>query len=185
MVQEWQGFLEKYEPNTILCVALGGNIQMEYDNSGYLDWCIDNHIEFVDAIETRPPDVDEREKYGIERVLEALENNAWPNMQKKNILKQQPPQTQPPVSADTVQKAPENKKESTPEDELTTIQSPYIPTNFFEALSAPGEDFDFEKVLHTLKGLKDQAAQLPDQERRALAASVALSFAKLLGEEDD
>jgi len=39
--------------------------------------------------------------------------------------------------------------------------------------------------VHTIKSLKEQASHLPDEERRALAASVALSFAKLLGEDEE
>jgi len=91
---------------------------------------------------------------------------------------QQPPPTEASQQNTSIKEIPPSGEEN------ISISSPYIPTNFFDALAATGDDFDFEKVLNTLKGLKDQASKLPDNERRALAASVALSFAKLLGEDE-
>lgn len=47
-----------------------------------------------------------------------------------------------------------------------------------------GESFDLEKALLKMQDLKARAASLPDNERRELAASVALKFAMLLGDDD-
>jgi len=194
LVSEWEKFLEKYEPNTVMCVSVPSIVDKSknenIDNQGYIDWCIDRHIEFVDGIDCeRPPDADEREKFGIERVLEALENNVWVNMQKivvQHRVNSLPEQT-PVNSSGTISTEKLSDTNTTSNNQIDDISftSSYVPANFFESLSAPGEDFDFEKVLHTLKALKEQASTLPDRERRSLAATVALSFAKLLGEDDD
>jgi len=211
--------LEKYQPNTILCVALNNEtkegivknqIVEERDQGGsndeYLEWCIDNHIEFVDAEESRPEDGDEREKFGLDRILEAIENTVWPTTQQKlepdfieeSIISPQiSDQNSNKESTLSPSISPQNPDQNSqnldnpaslaPEDlnDSEDLINQYIPKGFFDALSAENEEFDFEKVLHTLKGLKDQASRLPDDERRALAATVALSFAKLLGDESD
>jgi len=180
-VCEWSGFVEKYQPSTLLCVACH---EVEVDRSEYVEWCIDRQVEFVSLAETRPPDADEREKYGEERVLEALQNNMWQNMQRKT--------GSTPTTEYTLEENPNTAPNLTAEPQITNqfheepeFKNNYLPLNFFESFTAPDGDFDFEQVVHTIKSLKEQASHLPDEERRALAASVALSFAKLLGEDDE
>ena len=48
-----------------------------------------------------------------------------------------------------------------------------------------GDNFDLETTLLRMKELKERAAHLPDNERRELAASFALKFAQMLGDDED
>jgi len=43
----------------------------------------------------------------------------------------------------------------------------------------------FEKTLNNLAGLRSKAKSLPDDQRRQLAAQVALSFLESLADDDD
>jgi len=47
------------------------------------------------------------------------------------------------------------------------------------------EDFDIGNAINEFAKLKERATQLPDDQRRAMAANVAMAFAQMLGEESD
>jgi len=83
-LSEWASFIEEYSPNVLLCVC------MESTTTSKDRWrtqCKEIGVEFVEL----NPDQDteeegEAEKFGIARVLEALESNPWENL----VLKDKP-----------------------------------------------------------------------------------------------
>eukprot|EP01126_Amoeba_proteus_P035522 TRINITY_DN3587_c0_g1_i10.p1 TRINITY_DN3587_c0_g1~~TRINITY_DN3587_c0_g1_i10.p1 ORF type:complete len:155 (-),score=27.50 TRINITY_DN3587_c0_g1_i10:427-891(-) len=69
-VLSWQSFVASARPNVLLCVATD---KMD-DVSRYLDWCVENQMEFISLYDKT---TDPNEKVGLERIMEALGTNVW------------------------------------------------------------------------------------------------------------
>jgi len=52
-----------------------------------LDWCLRNKFELVELQEAGDPEFDtDGNKYGIERIIEALHAHTWPNIVLKGCI---------------------------------------------------------------------------------------------------
>lgn len=213
---DWSDFISELNPSILLCVASGAPT-----SSLHLDWCLDNQIELVELHPaSRSEDAeDTREKFGMDRVLEALQNNLWENATMKerpefgrfdegdaeknegSIFDGLEISSEPTAPEKTLSAQKESAPAALAPLPLTSTNATtqvtntevintnvldenkaneLLPPNFLRALHAPQEDFDLEAVVNSLKSVREKAAHLPDEDRRALAATVALSFAKLL-----
>jgi hypothetical protein len=142
---------------------------------------------------------DEGEKFGMERVLEAIGSHQWETLEMKaqigqtrrgrrhNFLSQR---IEKPLSLFSGLEVVDQPKAAPPEDvnpitgDVDDQMSAFAPgLSFLDELRS--DAFDLEKALMQMQDLKSRASGLPDAERRAFAASVALKFAMLLGDDDD
>ncbi|KAI9295841.1 hypothetical protein K502DRAFT_348619 [Neoconidiobolus thromboides FSU 785] len=151
---------KSYSIEIKFCILLkenGNQIQNESKIDLVLDWCIENEFEFVNLNEENDDGYD---KEGIPRILEALNAHPWNGLVKID-----------------------NKKE-TKENDINAFDELFeqdcdIPTEEevkeFNNKVFKNKD-DFDNTLNTLKSLKDHASNLSFEERRKLAAKVALSF---------
>lgn len=193
---------QKNQPNVVLCVATEPADNIDE----YLDWCAEHQVEFVDGNLNQGQDP--REKVGLQRVLEALESNLWENMQREPQAKRVIPvvetqnnydtlSTPAPTDGPEVQAPPQ--KAATQETKPTVAepaqkvavkpeQKPEIPLDQLGLGWMKGinnDDFDIERAIHEFGALKSKAASLPDDQRRAMAANVALAFAAMLGSDSE
>jgi len=170
-VLEWTEFLQTHRPSVALCVV------SSLPSAEQVDWCINNQVELVELVPENPV---EGEKVGMFRVLEALQNNMWENAVQKPRNSEQLSLFAGLEISDASQRL--QPKAST----LTTPNvSRFIPTGLLENLQASHEKFDLEAAITGLKSVRETASTLPDDERRALAATIALTFAKMLDGEDE
>jgi len=80
----WTDFIEEYTPNILLCVCME-----QTDDINRQKWvaqCGESMIEFVELTPIHDDSTDPYEdKVGIERVVEALQANSWPNLRLKGV----------------------------------------------------------------------------------------------------
>jgi len=199
----WESFIAGYSPSVLLCVG-------EKTEPKVHEWCLDHGVEFValDQVQKGEEDEDERfvEKFGVERIIEALHANTWPNM----ILKKEQSSNGPKVDKDSLdsmlnsakisieglvfaEKAREKETYKENEQERSN-EAFHLPMDdlMFADLDMPNEGEEdmedlqiFEKTLGNLASARARASNLPDNERRELAAQFALSFLEAFGDNDE
>eukprot|EP01117_Protostelium_nocturnum_P008527 TRINITY_DN3059_c0_g1_i1.p1 TRINITY_DN3059_c0_g1~~TRINITY_DN3059_c0_g1_i1.p1 ORF type:complete len:343 (-),score=154.74 TRINITY_DN3059_c0_g1_i1:111-1139(-) len=90
-IKPWAKYIEEKDPPVCLCLPLKGESKNSKEEDKlhvkYNDWCVDNGIEFVGpfGLESNEGEEDEEDlygkgKYGMDRIVEALESNMWPGM---------------------------------------------------------------------------------------------------------
>ncbi|KAJ3414184.1 hypothetical protein HDV05_006889 [Chytridiales sp. JEL 0842] len=178
-------FIKTIDPEVLLCVAAKST---ESPSEAVLDevsdWCVENGFEFIDLNDQEPIDLSSTgtsydEKFGIERVIEALESNMWKGMRRK--------------AKDSIARATEN---DTQNDEIGFVQESMefleiddqfdgvdgLPSldevkKMHDALFGDDEEEDgLERAVERLKQLRDIGKNMDDQARHDLAARVALSL---------
>ncbi|KAJ2852763.1 hypothetical protein IWW36_000120 [Coemansia brasiliensis] len=75
----WARYAQTYEPNVLLCVALGDKAADEANADRWFDWCVANGWEWVDLT-----DKDPQTEYTVARIREALCTNEWDSMEAKS-----------------------------------------------------------------------------------------------------
>lgn len=138
-------------------------------------WCIQKKFELV---EFELPELSEtcedfdpiHNKYGIERITEALHAHMWPNM----ILKGKPSSGEEPTDVKEVEK------------QLDNIRLAQHPTERLEMESMldgimGGENADFGELFSQLMAMKQHAASLPTNQRRIAAEQLVTAFWKAMG----
>jgi len=90
-IYEWKNFIEEYQPPVLLCVQHSLSEPDEISDLGKEceGWCLENGFESISVnlhSVTETPEQDSllSEKEGVERIIEALEANIWPNIHLKN-----------------------------------------------------------------------------------------------------
>ncbi|KAG1151493.1 hypothetical protein G6F37_001071 [Rhizopus arrhizus] len=169
----WLPFLEVSEPGIRICI--GYDQATEEMN----DWCLSNGFDYVDMNEEKtgtPMD-----KVGIELALDILQTNMWDGMIRKsnnNITEEE-------EELDLIREIQElqlHKEEKEDYDELDLPSQSEI-NEMREKLfgSLDGEEDDLDNTFQMLQSMREHGKTLSDQERRKMAAQVALSFAAQLG----
>ena len=144
------------------------------------DWCVDNGLEFLEAdmessaVAAKAPKrllddygSEEDRGNGKERLLEALSQNMWPKMTKKD-----------PSIAEAPSEAAEELNASMPVPDADLLE---------RMASLDGPDA-FEKAISSARGMRDHAMTLPDEERREFASKMALHLMQLMedmGDDED
>ncbi|KAI9359685.1 hypothetical protein DFJ73DRAFT_110784 [Zopfochytrium polystomum] len=220
----WTGFLASAEPSVILCVGIGG-ADAEPDQS-HIDWCVERGVEYVDLDETQEEQdpsssLGGADKYGLPRVLEALETNIWGSMvrtgssgggggagsgggmasagagaddrgggRNRSSWLNGPDSFSDGASTTTAFTTKAEKGgDSGDEDDLLGFDDFDLPTReearrFKDSLFGDvGDDTFFERTVEQLKSLREGGSELGDEERRKLAAKIALSLT--LDDDDD
>ncbi|KAJ3046374.1 hypothetical protein HK097_000915 [Rhizophlyctis rosea] len=192
---KWSNFLSHTDPNISLCIANNTDTQSSpsADISTQLgeweDWCLGNGVELIDIVQNDTEGVSGydgvgEERVGFDRIVEALETNMWDGMRRKDGCGGKP-EVQLDDDADD-----DHEEIGEDDDDLFgDFEDPSAVRRTHELIFGNkkdgGDDDPFERSWNTLKGLRDFGQNLPDAERRALAARVALSFGLELGDDSD
>lgn len=138
-------------------------------------WCINKKFELVelqqlDSIENLECD-SEHNKYGIERIIEALHAHMWPNM----VLKGKS------VSAEKNESSVNEVEKQFENIQLTRNTSEHLHMESVLDGLMGGEDADFCELFGQLMAMKEHAASLPTNERRIAAKQLVTAFWKAIG----
>ncbi|KAK9297026.1 hypothetical protein QLX08_009125 [Tetragonisca angustula] len=139
-----------------------------------IKWCLQNKFELI---ELNRPDVDaseadsENNKYGIERIIEALHAHMWPNMilrgKSSNVEEQIPDMNE-------VEEQFENIELSQDSTETLPVE------NMLDGIMGE-ENADFGELFSQLRAMKEHAAMLPTNQRRIAAEQLVTAFWKAMG----
>lgn len=165
------------------------------------DWCMDNGYEVVGLNEKIDENEQFPEKVGLARVLEALETNMWNNMVYKTEFR---PKTKVLQENDSAEEEENEEMKDLPPEVLNTFgnilsfiksDSFATPTPNSKAAStsqeAQADDLDdlagvdIISALGPLQQLRGQLANLPDDQRRKMAAKVAMAFMDMMGDDEE
>jgi len=184
-----------------LCVAMNQNpdcVISEKTFSLFEDFCIENALELIDLDQELIHSEDEviKETFGIERVIEALSSHSWVGITVKN----QPKPGQQKSGKDGLDDYISQKELDEMKDKIFGKMAPQEGKRQNEKnVNQEDENLDddleeqidmdgaaaFDNALQMLSGLREQSKNLPDEERRKMAAKVALSFLAQMGLDDD
>ena len=163
------------------------------------EWCLERNLEFMEGdMETTIvrrgtrsllDDTDEEQRgQGKERLYEALTSNMWPSMQKKEVPQLQDREKE----VETGKKASDGEEDGDGDEDVTHLN--YI--DFDEYMKSvkgmeeePAEDDleklmendPFEVALNNARQMREHMLNLPDNERRELAAKFALQMFNMMG----
>ncbi|KAL6255706.1 hypothetical protein P5V15_012950 [Pogonomyrmex californicus] len=135
-----------------------------------LNWCLHNKFELVELEQTGDPECDtEGNKYGIERIIEALHANTWPNI----VLKDKSCVGQA-SEVNEIEEQFENIRLTRDPSETLRMQ------DMLDGIMGD-ENADFGELYGQLMTMKEHAASLPTNERRLVAEQVVTAFWKAMG----
>jgi len=197
-IKGWIPFIEEHSPNILLCASVGQC--NDVDKEMYMNWCIENGIEFVEIIDTdteqtnkeQPPsssDDEYPEREGIDRIIEALSSTIWPTLVKKGKTEKTTQDFLPileqlqDLSIDVTDKLDEDYTFGEFNDASLTHNLSAL-QNFLNDIEEDTQNTDnvedkvenFENALVELKKLREKAQSLSDEERRAFALKVVSSL---------
>eukprot|EP01116_Phalansterium_solitarium_P020062 TRINITY_DN5810_c0_g1_i1.p1 TRINITY_DN5810_c0_g1~~TRINITY_DN5810_c0_g1_i1.p1 ORF type:complete len:346 (+),score=60.84 TRINITY_DN5810_c0_g1_i1:61-1098(+) len=188
-IQRWLPFVERHSPSVLLCVGSfesesNPDAHRDYFTSdsyaSHTDWCLDNGLEFVAMVETPGNDADSdeassafKERFGLERITEALHSHMWPGMVFKTDLRpRQAPRSIPRASDSNADADHENGV-----SEPSVSDAAPGPAASTPEASAFGE-LARRALLQSLPK-KDDELQLADEPDHATLADERLSFEDL------
>ncbi|KAM9962388.1 hypothetical protein ACTFIR_005296 [Dictyostelium discoideum] len=215
---------EELDTNEILYILVDINKSKNEMEDQIEQWCIENLIEWVifdsnshkeyDIRKSDLTEIDEKVKYGIERLIEILESNMWPKMElkKNNSLKKEikedddeyPSIKNDKFLQDSLKKVEGFFKKSATSSPSTTTSTTTennnkdnkketkVKTNGL-SIEEDKDEVDnenddsqvMENTFKELQSLREHMKNLPDEQRRDVAAKVAMMFASSLNFEDD
>lgn len=135
-----------------------------------LNWCLHNKFELVELEQTGDSECDaEGNKYGIERIIEALHAHMWPNI----VLKDKSCMGQT-LEVNKIEEQFENIRLTRDPSETLRMQ------DMLDGIMGE-ENADFGELYGQLMAMKEHAASLPTNERRLVAEQVVTAFWKAMG----
>ncbi|XP_012216547.1 alpha- and gamma-adaptin-binding protein p34-like [Linepithema humile] len=135
-----------------------------------LNWCLSHKFELVELEQTGNTEPDpEGNKYGIERIVEALHAHTWPNI----VLKDKP-STAETLEVNDIGEQFENIQLTRDTSERLQMQ------DMLESIM-DSENADFGELFGQFMAMKEHAASLPTNERRIMAEQVVTAFWKAMG----
>ncbi|RLU15065.1 hypothetical protein DMN91_012952 [Ooceraea biroi] len=135
-----------------------------------VNWCLCNKFELVELQQTGDSESDtEGNKYGIERIVEALHAHIWPNI----VLKDKPG-TEETSKLDEIEEQFENIRLTRDPAERLQMQ------HMLDGIMGD-ENADFGELFGQLMAMKEHAASLPTNARRRVAEQVVTAFWKAIG----
>ncbi|KAI8885778.1 hypothetical protein K501DRAFT_214925 [Backusella circina FSU 941] len=182
VLEKWTPFLELVEPSIKLCIANSGKGGAQADDAE--EWCLSRGFDYVDMDEATDIPMD---KVGYELALEILQTHFWDGMVKKksdgtleeedeedDIVKDlQELKLQQYKDLLELEDEEEDAFDMPTQDEINKMQA-----ELFGDID--GED-GLDKAYDAIQAMREHGKDLSDDERRKMAAKVALSFAAQLG----
>ncbi|EFN75430.1 alpha- and gamma-adaptin-binding protein p34 [Harpegnathos saltator] len=134
-----------------------------------LSWCVQNKFELVELDQTGDSESDtEGNKYGIERIIEALQAHTWPNI----VLKDKP-RVEETLEVNEIRELFENIRLTYDPSERLRMQ------DMLDGIM--GEHADFGELFSRLMAMKEHAASLPTNEKRRVAEQIVTAFWRAIG----
>lgn len=135
-----------------------------------INWCLHNKFELVELEPTGDLECDtEFNKYGIERIIEALHAHMWPNI----VLKDKSYMGQT-SEVNEIEEQFENIRLT--RDPLETLRM----QDMLDGIMGD-ENADFGELYGQLMAMREHATSLPTNERRLVAEQVVTAFWKAMG----
>ncbi|XP_057665296.1 alpha- and gamma-adaptin-binding protein p34-like isoform X2 [Diorhabda carinulata] len=159
-LKKWK-FLDVWNADVKLLLANYCTENTKITKTQALEWCLKMGFEFIELYPTvLKQDEDEiiTEKFGVERVVEALHSHTWSNLvmkDKKNI--------KPVKCSDTKKDNGDGNEEILPNDELD----------------------DFADLFSQLQTMKDSLQGMPVNQRKQCAEQMVTAFWKAIGGEEE
>lgn len=136
-----------------------------------LNWCLHNKFELVELDQTGDSESDtEGNKYGIERIIEALHAHTWPNI----VLKNEPCVDETQEVNEIGEQVENIQLACNPSERLLHVQ------DILNGILGD-ENADFGELFGQFMAIKEQVASLPSDERRIIAEQVVTAFWKAMG----
>ncbi|ORX61685.1 hypothetical protein DM01DRAFT_1332275 [Hesseltinella vesiculosa] len=170
-LKDWLAYLNDQAPAIKLCVGLPSANQLDEDVNA---WCVAQEIEYVDM------DAEAEDKYdkvGHELILESLQAHMWEGIDMKLDLENT---SRLPLDFDDAELDLDDQ-----DSDLGLPDSEAVQQMQEKLFGTIDEDDGLDMALKSLERMRLQGMSLPDDERRRMAAEVALSFAAQLGLDDD
>lgn len=177
-VKKWIPFLDQYEPSIRLCAALPfKQDNKKHDFEDIEEWCLDHQFEYVDMDENT---VEPLDKAGWDLAVDILQTNLWDGMKehKSTQGKDDEQAADEELLRELQMLKLENERD---QDEIDMPSQSEINDMQKLLFSEIDKEDGLDKAFETMQALREQGKDLPDEERRKLAAKVALSFAAQLG----
>ncbi|KAH8553020.1 hypothetical protein BGW37DRAFT_527714 [Umbelopsis sp. PMI_123] len=185
----WSAFVEKCDPNVKIVVGTEGDLTGQ-EKDAVEDWCLENMFVYIDAEDEETETEEEFEdKVGIPLLLEALQSNMWDGLIRKSATQSQLETNEVRRQMLDLELGDEDGDITvvsytsfiiSPEDLPSDSEIKEMQNELFGAFDDPNDGLDH--VFAKIQQLREQGADLPDKERRKLAAQVALSFASHFNE---
>ncbi|KAI8390166.1 hypothetical protein BD560DRAFT_380119 [Blakeslea trispora] len=178
----WKPFLEQSNPSICLCIGTSAEKTLNMEKDAEInDWCLSNGFDYVDMDETTDTPMD---KVGTELALDILQTNLWDGMQKKKRNVSEHEEEEALLRDIQALKLHHDllANSDDEDDDYTDMPSLDEISQMREELfgDIDGED-GIDKAFEAIQAMRDQGKDLSDEERRKMAAKVALSFAAQLG----
>ncbi|XP_011499439.1 PREDICTED: alpha- and gamma-adaptin-binding protein p34-like [Ceratosolen solmsi marchali] len=143
-----------------------------------LEWCALRKFELIELEHSDPVEIMELEedqsKYGIERIVEALETHMWPNINLKNCTRKNTQGSQ--FEVNEVGDQLENVCLSNAQDISERLQMESVLDGIMN-----NEGADFGELFCHLRAMKEHAASMPSNQRRVAAEQLVTAFWKAIG----
>ncbi|KAI8388308.1 uncharacterized protein BYT42DRAFT_611369 [Radiomyces spectabilis] len=203
-IRHWLPFLEACDPAIRLCIDTSS--PSATPDTNFEDWCLEHQFEYINMHDTTEIDLD---KAGLDLAVDVLQTNMWDGLiRKHNEAKPAGPQGNIGSLQDeeTIELLKElqslklqhekdqegNEKFSSElddpakddiddDDDLELPSAADIERMQQQLFGGIEEEDGLDKTFELMKAMREQSQNLPDEERRKLAAQVALSFAAQLG----
>ncbi|ORZ22270.1 hypothetical protein BCR42DRAFT_319798, partial [Absidia repens] len=170
-IHQWSPFLENCEPAIRLSVT---HEEASTSNDTYFeDWCLENQFGYIDI--NQPPSDIPMDKSGYDLVVDELHTNMWDGLSRKDGKKTEV--RLPDLKLEHDKSIGTEKKKD--DDELPTKED--IGKMHDQLFGDIDQDDGLDRALQSLQAMREKGKDLPDEERRKMAAQVALSFAAQLG----
>lgn len=142
------------------------------------EWCSQYKFELVDfnrqeTAENGDDSDDENEKHGVERIVEALHAHTWPNMDLKGG-------STLPENACTDITEVDEQMQGVHLNGIHNVSQGLQLEHMLEGMMG-GENADFGELFGQLLAMKEHAATLPANQRRAAAEELVTAFWKAMG----
>ncbi|KAG2235558.1 hypothetical protein INT48_003121 [Thamnidium elegans] len=179
-IKDWVPFLDQSCPNIKLCIGTRTKEPLTAEEDAEIgDWCLNNGIDYVDMDETTETPMD---KVGMELALEILQTHFWDGMVKFNNGIARDEDLLREIQALELEKHKDILKLDGESDDDFDLPSAADVNKMRDELFGDIDiDGGLDKAFEAMKSMRDHGQNLSDEERRKMAAEVALSFAAQLG----
>ncbi|KAI8098164.1 uncharacterized protein B0P05DRAFT_520752 [Gilbertella persicaria] len=177
-LKAWAPFLEQANPSIRMCIGTTSTTPLSNEKDAEInDWCISNQFDYVDMDETAETPLD---KVGNDLALDIIQTNLWDGMKKKHMEgAEEEEELLKEIQELSLQR---NKDILDEDDDFSDMPSQNEIDKMRDELfgDIDGED-GLDKAFEAIQAMREQGKHLSDEERRKMAAKVALSFAAQLG----
>ncbi|XP_058800624.1 alpha- and gamma-adaptin-binding protein p34-like [Phymastichus coffea] len=139
-----------------------------------VEWCAQKKCELIELDAKEIMELEEdQSKYGIERIIEALETHMWPNINMKDSRKNY---QQPQSDVNDVGEQLENVQLSSAQGFADRLQMESVLDGIMN-----NDEADFGELFGKLRAMKEHAASMPSNQRRLAAEHLVTAFWKAIG----